>query len=54
MTNRVQSYRTDVALDGGVITLSAPSRSELKWEIDRVVDEGGVPSVPGTAESGGC
>lgn len=54
MTNRVQSYRTDVALDGGVVTLSAPSLSELKWEIDRAVGEGGVPSIPGTAESGEC
>ena len=54
LTNRVQSYRTDVALDGGVVTLSAPSLSELKWEIDRAVGEGGVPSIPGTAESGEC
>lgn len=54
VAGRVQSYGTDAALDGEAVTLSAQSLSELKWEIDRLVGEGGVPSVPGTAESGGC
>ena len=42
--NRTQAYRTDVSLGDEVITLSAPSLSELKWEIDRLIGEGGVPS----------
>lgn len=42
--NRAQAYRTDVSLGGEVITLSAPSLSELKWDIDRLVAEDGVPS----------
>lgn len=52
-TSRAQVYRTDAALGGEAITLSAPSLSELKWETDRLVDDGGVPSGPGTAESRG-
>ncbi len=43
-TNRAQIYRTDVSLGDEVITLSAPSLSELKWEIDRLAGEGGQPS----------
>ncbi len=43
-TNRAQAYRTDVSLGDEVIKLSAPSLSELKWEIDRLAGEGGVPS----------
>ena len=42
-TNRAQAYRTDVSLGDEVITLSAPSLSELKWEIDRLAGEGGQP-----------
>ena len=41
--NRSQAYRTDVSLGDEVITLSAPSLSELKWEIDRLIGEGGAP-----------
>ncbi len=41
---RAQAYRTDVSLGDEVITLSAPSLSELKWEIDRLAGEGGQPS----------
>ncbi len=52
--SRVQVYRTDVVLDDGVVTLSAQSLSELKWEIDRLVGEGGVPSVSDPADSGGA
>ncbi len=42
--NRAQTYRTDVSLGDEVIMLSAPSLSELKWEIDRLAGEGGQPS----------
>ena len=41
--NRAQAYRTDVSLGDEVIMLSAPSLSELKWDIDRLIGEGGVP-----------
>ena len=42
--SRAQAYRTDVSLGDEVITLSAPGLSELKWDIDRLIGEGGVPS----------
>ncbi len=49
-SNRIQTYRTDAALDDEAITLSAHSLAELKWEIDCLIGEGGVPSDPGMAE----
>lgn len=51
--NRTQVYRANVSLGDEVITLSAPSLSELKWEIDRLAGEGGVPSGPDMAKSCG-
>ena len=42
-TYRTQVYRPDVAPGRRAVTLSASSLSELKWQIDRAIGEGGVP-----------
>ena len=49
-TYRTQIYQADVALGSRVVMLSAPSLAELKWKIDRSIDEGGMPSDMDTAE----
>ncbi|MDE0282298.1 MAG: hypothetical protein OXN16_14700 [Gammaproteobacteria bacterium] len=51
-TFRTQVYRSDVGLDGRVVTLSAPSLAELRWKIDRSIDEGGAPPGMDPSESG--
>ena len=42
-TFRTRVCRSDVALGGRMVTLSAPSLTELRWKIDRSISEGGVP-----------
>ncbi len=43
--NPAEACRISVALDDEVATLSVPSLSELKREIDRLVADIGVPST---------